>query len=89
MQNQNKITQLREALLDELLKQVKEGTEVAARDGGTILVSPTSAILSVASKVVKDFADELQDNEELSKKAEKLVNYLDKRGTVVNFKRDA
>jgi hypothetical protein len=75
----SKVSELKEALLDELLSQVKEGTRVLTKDGDLETVSPPASVLGVAAKVVKDFADELKDNDELVGKAQSLANYLEKR----------
>lgn len=69
----NKVSQLKDALLDELILQVKDGIVIQKEDE-VIRLSPPSAVLAVAAKVVKDLADE--GGEEVVKKSEQLSEQL-------------
>jgi hypothetical protein len=75
----NKVKRLRDALLDELINQFANGVTVRDREGEIVTLSVDSKIMTVASKVVKDFAHEIEDDGETAKKAEKLEQFLSRR----------
>jgi hypothetical protein len=80
MTEKNKVTELRDALLEELISQVRDGITVMDKESGEpVKISTSAAIMGVAAKVVKDFAHELSADDELRGKAEKLATYLAKR----------
>lgn len=76
----NKVKQLKDAVLDELLDQVKNGITAVDRESGEVVkLSTDSRVLTVAAKVIKDLAHEIPDDEKLYAKAEKLDQFLASR----------
>lgn len=73
------IRNLKTALVEELIDQIKEGPAVLNKDGELERVSPPASLLSVAAKVVKDFADEAAEDTTDQRNAESLAAYLSKR----------
>jgi len=60
----NKVTRLKEALLDTLIDAVENGITIKDEETGEIHKNPAPhQLLSVASKVVKDFHDEVGKEE--------------------------
>lgn len=78
----SKIKDLKERLLDELIRQVSEGPVVVDKDTGEgVRVSPPASVLSVAAKVVKDFSEEIPKEEDEDKKRDTLHRFLEQRKT--------
>lgn len=76
----SKVQVLKEALLDELISQVSEGPVVLDKETGeAVRVSPPASLLSVAAKVVKDFADEIPKQEDEDKKRDTLMRFMEAR----------
>jgi hypothetical protein len=80
MTEKSKVSSLKEALIDTLIDQIENGPVVVDKDSGEVMrVSAPASLLSVAAKVVKDFAHEAEVNKGITEKAEKLQTYLDRR----------
>lgn len=75
----SKVRQLKEALLDTLLSQVENGVDRLSKGGEVVHVDADAAILSVAAKVIKDWADEAKDDTVAAAKMDKLGQYLASR----------
>lgn len=73
------IKSLKQALIDELNKQIDEGVTVLTKGGEIEQVSVPASVLGVAAKVVKDFAEEAQADENLRAEVDKLDRFLEKR----------
>lgn len=84
MTETSKVRQLKDALLDELLNQFGGGRKVLVTDRETHeqyvdTMSVDSKIMTVAAKLVKDFAHEAEDDAKETERITKLSNFLDKR----------
>lgn len=77
----SKVKSLKDALLDELIHQVQDGPTVVDKETGEpVRISPPASLLSVAAKVVKDFAEEIPKDEVTDEeKVETLGRFLDSK----------
>lgn len=71
-----KVSELKDLLLDTLIKQVGEGVDKVTKQGEVVHVDADAPILSVAAKVIKDWADEAKDGSAEAAKMDKLGQYL-------------
>jgi len=80
MTEKSKVASLKEALVDTLIDQIENGPVVIDKDTGeAVRVSAPATLLSVAAKVVKDFAHEAEVDKGVYEKAERLSTYLERR----------
>ncbi len=75
----NKVQTLFDYLLDELIDQFKDGVKKVDDEGNVVKLSVDSRIMTVASKIVKDFAEKLDDRAADEAKAQKLEKFLSTR----------
>lgn len=75
----NKVAQLKDALLTELINQFENGVTARDREGEVVKLSVDSRVMTVASKVIKDWAGEIPNDREVEAKAQKLETFLQKR----------
>jgi hypothetical protein len=76
----NKVKRLKEALLSELIDQVENGITAVDRESGEVVkLSTDSRVLTVAAKVVKDLAHEIEDEGATAAKVERLDQFLASR----------
>lgn len=80
----SKVRQLKDALLDEMLNQFDEGRKVMITDRQTgeqhvETLSVDSKVMTVAAKLVKDFAHEAEEDTQEAERVAKLSTFLEKR----------
>lgn len=79
MTDTNKVTSLKDALLDSLLDQIEHGPVVTTDEGETLRISPSPALLNVAARVVKDFAHEMEVTKKNEAEVERLERFAAQR----------
>ena len=77
----NKVSKLKDSLLDTLIDQIQNGVAVQDKETGEIVKIPAPAtLLSVAAKVVKDFHDEIgQEDKKSATVSDLLARYADRK----------
>lgn len=75
----SKVSELKELLFDTLTEQLKNGVTVVTKEGEEKTVDAGAAVLAVAAKVIKDWADEAKDDEKQAAQSENLQRFLDRR----------
>lgn len=77
----SKVSKLREALLDTLIDRVSNG-ETVLKDGELVTLPASAAVLTVAAKVCKDFAEDTASPEvKASVLSDTLKRYQDRYGS--------
>lgn len=78
--SENKVADLKTALLETLIDQIENGPVVMDKETGEpVRISAPSTLLAVAAKVVKDFAHEAEVDKTVTERTEKLASYLERR----------
>jgi len=76
---ENKVKELKDRLLTELINQFDNGVVAKDRDGDVVTLSVDAKVMTVAAKVIKDFAHEATETDAQDKQLQSLQGYLEKR----------